>query len=297
MGYAEAIYEDAYLPMPSELDFTRNMNTKDVLHYLSEEHPGISFVQGISETDLLHNAFTTEMICILQNIDILLSDLDRYVKNTGNRASGLRGYLRYLRLMYPDFQMSGEDGCLTELRGAVSSVKGLSKLWLRNVKAKLEFLKDTDAVIVYPTLSQNMLVSGLANEKTYFSGMSVALNLKNLTSEFVNQHRKKELFLPSLDVLHSCYGGFARAYRNLLTTYELRMDHRSVCGFEYVSDWVLLQDSIENLLSALNGSYYYGKGGDGHYRKVRSQRVQGNLKDLQQIHDVQRPETIINNRL
>ena len=297
IGYAEAIYEDVYLPMPSEHQYTKGMSTKSILHILTKENPEISFDHGISENDLLQNAITTETISILQNIDILLLDLDRYIRNTGNQASFLRGYLRYLRPIHPDFRMSGDDGCLTELKCAVTSVKGLSKLWLRNVKAKLDFLKDSDAVIVYPTASQDMLLTGLPNEKTYFAGLSVSLNLRNLTSVLIGQYQKQEIFLPDVGILHSCYGDFTRAYGNLLTTYELRMDHTRVCGFEYVSDWVLLQNSLENLLSALSGSYYYGRGGDGHYRKVRGQGVQGNLKDLQQVLDVQRPETYTDNGL
>lgn len=288
--YAEAIHEDVYLPTPGTNEFTGTV--EDVLDQLASAYPDICFDSGISKNDILHNAYNTQTIFILQKIEDQLRDIETFINTTGTMAPTLRSYLRYLRPIHPDFRFSGDDGALTELKNqtGLTSAKSLAKSWLRNVKTKLEFLGGSEAVIIFPNSKQSLMPSGLVNEKTYFSGMSVAMNLRNLSSILIEHHQSGIFNFDNEKLLHQSHGDFYRVYRSLQSTYEIRMDHTRVCGFDYVADWVSLLDSIKNFLEILRFCYYNEAKGSryGYDNNVQSQRVQRDAEGLRKIRVVQR---------
>lgn len=290
IGYAEAINDGIYLPVPNLDAFTDTTTVGDVIAFLENEHPDICFDYGISKDDILHNGIATQIIFILQKIEDGLRGVDAFIK-VSPIASELRSYLRYLRPIHPDFRLCGSDGALTELKEltGLTSVKTLAKTWLRNVKMKLEFLTGTDAVVVFPTSKQSLMPSGLVNEKTYFSGMSVALSLKNLASVFIDHHQNEILQVENRKSLHEAQERFFLAYRSLQTTYELRMDYTRDSGFGSVADWLSLQNSIEFLLDVLRFCYYDEPSGGiyEHHGNVQRQGIQGDTKDVRKIRRFQ----------
>lgn len=276
VGYAESINEDVYLPIPN----VENANSlEEVLSVLEKEHPDLSFNYGLADEDLLHNARSTAILekvfqveKLLQEIDTAIRPMDKMAVRVGNKTPVklgpyLRSFLRHLRPLPPTFRLGGSNGELTVLKLAtgITSVKALAKVWLRNVTTKLEFLKGYDLQITHPTSKQNIPISP-RNEKNVLSGMSIAINLKNLTQTLLHHHKKEFLVqvgytvsrFPDFDLVvkrlpHRCL----RLYHSFVSLYESSMDiYLVVDDLEYLFIWESLYDVLTDILKVLNFGAY-----------------------------------------
>lgn len=278
VAYGEAVNEDVYLPVP---DIGDAKSYQQVLAILAKEHPDISFTYGLAPQDILHNALVTMVLERITKIDDKLRELDTFIRPLDKitircgvvtpvqLGPYLRSFLRHLRLVPPDFRLGGDNGELTVLKFAtgVTSVKTLAKVWLRNVKTKLEFLNGfPDITIMTPTSKQNLAIMPTVSEKNLLSGISLAVNLRNL-SRCLLQHQKKGLLGPTdytrdkfPDIAHVTAKAF-KSYKDLLALYESAMDgYLSVADFEYLFAWDSLYLVLDEIIDILKYGVYDPKG-------------------------------------
>lgn len=278
VAYAEAINEGVYLPVP---DIKGDLNVREILTVLENEHPDISFNYGLADEDLLHNARAIQILEKVQKVEISLRELDIAIRPTDRitiRVSDhtpvklgpyLRSFLRYLKPIPPNLRLGGTNGELTVLKFAteITSIKTLAKIWLRNVKTKLDFLNGYDLTITHPTNKQNLPTGKLCNEKNILSGMSVAANLKGLCQVLLHHYRKKFLLpldyakdkfaISFHDVIEKLPSRCHKTYHTFLALHEASLDiYLTQDDLEYLFAWDLLYDVLDDTLSILKFGIY-----------------------------------------
>ena len=282
MAYAEAINDDVYLPVPSNLDQFKSENVQDIIRVLEKRYPDISFNYGLSDHDLSNNARSTQILSILDKVNNRLREIDTAIRPMDKLLISiddettpvklgpyLRSFLKYLKPMAPSFRMGGSNGELTVLKltTEITSLKKLTKVWLRNVKSKIEiFDAFPDIQILYPTTKQN--ISIISNhEKNLLSAMSVASNLKGL-SQILLQHYNRGLFDVVEYTKDRFPSGFKKALENLtvecflcykefLSLYEYSSDiYLPEIDSRYICAWNLMYDMLGLILNILNFGIY-----------------------------------------
>lgn len=278
VAYAEAINEGTYLPVP---DVTEAKSVRDVLDILERENPDFSFNYGLGVEDLQHNARALQILERLSKVETRLRELDVAIRPTDKMTIRvgdhtpvklgpyLRSFLRHLKPIPPNLRLGGSNGELTVLKFAtgLTSVKTLAKVWLRNVKTKVEFLDGFELQIAHPSSRQNLPPGKLPNEKNILSGLSVAANLRGLTQVLLHHYKKK--FLVPLDYAQNQFpSGFEdvveklpvrchKVYRTFATIYETVVDiYLTQDDLEYLFAWDLLYDVLGDILNVLKFGVY-----------------------------------------
>jgi hypothetical protein len=279
IAYAECINEGLYLPHYQDRDdlFRRVLVKrkfepdlmKALLLVLDEDHPDVTFHFSLGNEDIYHNARYTQICQVLdllqgklREVEVGIREYEKQVpisQSKMNLGPFLRGKMRHLSLIKPEFRFGGEDGQLTELKkmAELDNPQSLADAWLKKVQ---KILKSLDlACMFYPTPKVALCNTGPVNDSTYVTCLSVCLNLKNLADELHSHMASGELkAIAKLDSEH-----FKTSAINLKTSYELisKLYYISASGrSQKISDfseaWAYLYLGVASVSEGIHKTMY-----------------------------------------
>lgn len=286
--YAECTNNDTYLPPYANRDdlyervSRKEASTKHqmtaLIQVLEEDFPNVQFHFGLTSEDIMHNARTTQMFLIINEIYKKLRDLDAAIKMVekdvkfpilahthGQPATPvmlgpyLRAKIRNISLVRPQFRLGGSNGQLTALRYAsgIKDFSSLTAMWSKRIKEKLPELMD-DVVIDTPSKKVGLLQIGPHNDATFLSGMGLAVKLRAL-SRALWDHAQRRILVISTGLsqtgssamphkinpidFENAEGNFSIAYQMLTLAFEANSDTR---GLRDLSNSIINRQVLES---------------------------------------------------
>lgn len=316
--YAECTNTDTYLPpYDKKADLYERVNKKELatkhqmtalLQVLEEDFPNVQFHFGLTSEDIMHNARTTQLSLIINEVIRKLRDLDNAIKlmekdvkfpilahTHGQPATPvalgpyLRAKIRGISLIRPQFRLGGSNGQLTALKYAtgIQDFNKLTASWLKRVKEKLPELED--AVIEVPSAKVGLLQVGPSNDATFLSGMGLAVKLRALARTLWDHAQRKILVVSTGQTqtgssamphkvnpidFENAEGNFSIAYNLLSLAFEANTDTR---GLRDLSNSIINRQTLEGWAYLFLGIKSMIKG--MHSSQYSSEKALAELKE------------------
>lgn len=284
--YAECTNKDTFLPpYDNKDDLYERVRRKEqatkhqmtaLLQVLEEDFPQVQFHFGLTSEDIMHNARTTQISLIMDEIYHKLRDLNHAIKliekdikfpilahTHGQPATPvklgpyLRAKIRNISLVKPHFRLGGSNGQLTAFSRAtgIDNYGKIVDAWLRRLKEKLPEL--SDAKIETPTAKTGLLQVGPSNETSFLSGMGLSVKLRALARALWDHAQRRILIISTgakqtgssamphkvnpID-FENAEGNFSIAYKMLSLAFEANADTR---GLRDLSNSIINRQTLE----------------------------------------------------